>query len=275
MRFDKALTVTRLELTQLARSRDYWVPLIALASLFFVLIPWVLIGLLTSPRALGAAAQIAQVVEALPNPIQDNVIGATPTARAAYGFAVYLLAPVAIIVPLTISSAVGANSMVGEKEKRTGEFLAHSPLRTEEIYVGKLIGSLVPGYLATVAGFAVYSLVVNFLAGSALGGWFFPTPGWWLLIFWVIPPFIAIALSVIVRVSARVRSAAAAQQAATLVTLPVIVTAYAISSGLLITPVGAALLIGAAAWLLAALLLVSGARAMSRERLLGVASERR
>ena len=62
------------------------------------------------------------------------------------GLAVYLFAPLAIIVPLTVSSAVGANTVIGERERGSGEFLAHSPAGEREIYVGKLIASLVPGY---------------------------------------------------------------------------------------------------------------------------------
>ncbi len=78
-----------------------------------------------------------------------------------YALAVYLFAPVAVVVPLTISTAVGAATIVGEREKGTGEFLAHSPAGTHEIYLGKLIASLLPGYATTIVGFGVYSLVVN------------------------------------------------------------------------------------------------------------------
>ena len=193
--------------------------------------------------------------------------------RRGHAFAVYLLAPVAIIVPLTISSAVGANTIVGERERGTGEFLAHSPLSEQEIYLGKLIGSLIPGYLATIVGFALYSLIVNLVVGPQIGGWFFPTAGWWILIFWVVPPFIAMALSVVLRMSARVRSAAAAQQASTLVTLPIILLSYAVSTGLVYSQAASALVVGLVAWIFAYVGLRSGMKAVKRERLLGVASE--
>jgi ABC-2 type transport system permease protein len=62
---------------------------------------------------------------------------------------VYLFAPVAVVVPLTISTAVGAATIVGERERGTGEFLAHSPADVREIYLGKLIASLIPGYVTT------------------------------------------------------------------------------------------------------------------------------
>ncbi|MGH9223508.1 MAG: ABC transporter permease subunit [Acidimicrobiales bacterium] len=68
-----------------------------------------------------------------------------------------------MIVPLTISTAVGANTLVGERERGTGDFRAHSPATEREIYFGKLIASLVPGYLTTLVGFGIYSLAVNLI----------------------------------------------------------------------------------------------------------------
>src|SRR2546425_7783447 len=152
----------------------------------------------------------------------------------------------------------------------TGEFLAHSPATEREIYLGKLIASLLPGYLTTVVGFGIYSLVVNTVVGPKVGGWFFPTGDWWVLMFWVVPPFLAITLSVVLRLSARVRSGAAAQQASGLVTLPLIILAYAQSSGVLLGAGQTAIALGAVAWLAAIWGLWRGVGAVTRARLLGV-----
>ncbi len=73
----------------------------------------------------------------LPETAQERIQGDTPSARSAYALAVYLFAPIAVVVPLTISTAVGAATIVGERERGTGEFLAHSPASTREIYVGQ------------------------------------------------------------------------------------------------------------------------------------------
>ena len=160
----------------------------------------------------------------------------------------YLFAPLAIIVPLTVSSAVGAHTIVGERERGSGEFLAHSPASERQIYLGKLMASLIPGYFTAATGFLLYSLVVNLIAGPRLGGWFFPTTNWWILMLWVLPPFIALALALILAISARVSSAAAAQQASALATLPLIIIAYGVSSGTLFRGAGAAFAIGGLAW---------------------------
>lgn len=261
------------DLKRLFKSKDYWIPLTMMAGLFFVIIPFFSLSMIGSLEQTQFVDQVTQIVGQLPDSVSSAVAGETATARASYVVAVFLLAPIAIIVPLTISAAVGSNAIVGERERGTGEFLAHSPLKTSEIYLGKLIASLVPGYLATFVGFSLYAVIVNLTVGPALGGWFFPTRGWLILIVWVIPPFIAIALSLILRLSARVRSAAAAQQASSLVTLPIIIVSYAVAAGVVASPGSSGLWIGAVAWVVAGLLIARGAKTLQRDRLLGVASE--
>ena len=273
MRWRMVKAVIRADLYRLIKSRDYWIPLVILGGMFFVILPSILLGAMSLVKDTGAVAQIGDIIGTLPESIQQNIQGDNGATRASYAFAVYLLAPIAIIVPLTISSAVGANSIVGERERGTGEYLAHSPLTVKEIYLGKLIASLIPGYAAGIVGFALYSVVVNVIVGSQVGGWFFPTAGWLLLVLWVVPPFIAIALSLILRLSARVRSAASAHQASSLVTLPVILMSYGVASGLLYSPVISAALAGLIAWIIAFALLGSGAKSIRRERLLGVSAD--
>lgn len=273
MNWGHVRAVAGVDLRRLFKSKDYWIPLTMMASLFFIIIPFFTLSVITSLENTQFVDQVTDIVGNLPDVVNRAVEGDSPTARASYVIAVFLLAPIAIIVPLTISAAVGSNAIVGERERGTGEYLAHSPLTTREIYVGKLISSLVPGYLATIAGFSVYAVVVNLTVGASLGGWFFPTPGWILLIVWVIPPFIAVALSLILRLSARVRSAAAAQQASSLVTLPIIILSYSVAAAVIASPGMSGFWIGLIAWLVAAFLIARGSRKLQRDRLLGVASD--
>ena len=263
--------VTRNDLRQLAGSPDFWAPMLVLAALFFVVIPVILLLTITSLGSVPTVQKVSSALDLLPPAAQAAVRGDSPAARTTYALAVYLFAPLAVIVPMTISTAVGANTLVGEREKGTGEFLAHSPASEREIYLGKLIASLLPGYLTTLVGFGIYSLAVNLIVGPQVGGWFFPTQAWWVLMLWVVPPFLAITLSVVLRLSARVKSAAAAQQASGLVTLPLIVLSYGQSSGALLGGGGrSGLVFGAFAWIAAIIGLTRGARAVTRARLLGV-----
>ena len=264
-------TVARTDLKQLIQAKDFWIPMLILGSIFFLFVPTVLLLAITRVGNVQVVEQLSTTLEVLPQKAQEAIQGDTDAGRAAYAMAVYLFAPVAIVVPLTISTAVGAATIVGEREKGTGEFLAHSPAAVREIYLGKLIASLVPGYLTTLLGFGVYSLVVNLIVGPDVGGWFFPTQEWWVLMFWVVPPFLALTLSLVLRLSARVKSTAAAQQASGLVTLPLIMVAYSQSTGALFGAGSASFVIGAVAWVIAIIGLSRGVRAVTRARLLGVA----
>lgn len=270
MNWSRMFTITRTELKQLKESPDFWIPMLVLAALFFVIIPTTLLFVMVEVGELPTAQRISEALEFLPQKAQAAIEGETPGDRTSYALAVYLFAPLAVIVPMTISTAVGANTLVGEREKGTGEFLAHSPASEREIYLGKLLASILPGYFTTMVGFGIYSLMVNIVVGPRVGGWFFPTSQWWVLMLWVVPPFLAITLSVVLRLSARVKSAAAAQQASGLVTLPLISIAYGQSTGSLFGAAGSGLVIGSIAWVFAIIGLTRGARAVTRARLLGV-----
>ena len=269
-RTSPAWVIARTDLQQLRQARDFWVPLSIVALLFFVIIPAVLLLLLGTVKDDDLVRQLSQVVGSLPGDLQDHVQGAKGPAQASYALAVYLFAPLAIIVPLTVSSAVGAHTIIGERERGSGEFLAHSPATERQIYLGKLMASLIPGYFTAAMGFAMYSLVVNLIVGPKLGGWFFPTTNWWVLVLWVLPPFIALALAIILAISARVSSAAAAQQASALATLPLIVISYGVASNTLFKGQALAIGIGALAWAGAIFALWRASYAVSRERLLGM-----
>ena len=273
LRWDHIRTVARTDLKQLVQARDYWIPMLILGAIFFVIVPTILLLSLTSIGEVEAVGKLSQALEILPQDAQDEIKGDTDSGRSAYALAVYLFAPVAVVVPITISTAVGAATIVGERERGTGEFLAHSPAGIREIFLGKLAASLLPGYLTTIVGFGVYSLIVNTIVGPDVGGWFFPTRQWWILMLWVVPPFLALTLALVLRLSAKVKSTAAAQQASALVSLPLIMVAYSQATGSLYGGDALAWYIGGIAWILAAVALWRGVRAITRARLLGVADE--
>lgn len=265
----RVLTIARTDLRALIQSPDFWAPMLVLALLFFVVAPTILLYAVTHIEGASLVSKVSATLDLLPPEAQARVQGAGPQDKTSYALAVYLFAPLAVIVPMTISTAVGANTLVGEREKGTGEWLAQTPATEREIYLGKLIASLLPGYLTTLVGFGIYSLVVNLIVGPRVGGWFFPTGEWWVLMLFIVPPFLALTLSVVIRLSGRVKSAAAAQQASGLVTLPLILVSYAQSSGLLFGT-GSAVFFGILAWGGAAYGLARGQRAVRRSRLLGV-----
>jgi hypothetical protein len=103
------------ELKQVVRSRDYLLPLGALGLLFFFFVPVFLLGAVANASGNEAAEAVGAVINTLPDTAQQNIQGDTEPVRASYAVAVYLLAPIAIVVPLTISTAVGSTAVVGER----------------------------------------------------------------------------------------------------------------------------------------------------------------
>lgn len=272
MNYRRVFVIMRTDLRQLLTSKDFLIPLGILASLFFLVLPGLMLATIHWLGEVEAVNRISSTLDILPEKAQAAIKGDTPSARTEYALAVYLFAPLAVIVPLTVSTAIGAATMVGERERGTGEFLAHSPAGTDEIYVGKLLASFLPGYAATFLGFGVYSLLVNLLVGPKVGGWFFPTADWWVLMLWFVPPFLIFAMTLVLRMSARVRSTIAAQQASGLVTLPMILLAYSQTTGTLFgASRSSTFIIGLAVWVAAIVSLRMGMRAVKRDRLLGVA----
>ncbi len=273
MNWKRIRTITRTDLKQLLGAKDYWMPMVALGALFFVIVPSLLLLSINAIGSVDTVEKVSKTLDVLPQAAKEQLQGTTPQARTSYALAVFLFAPMAVVVPLTISTAVGAATIVGERERGTGEFLAHSPATTKEIYIGKLIASLIPGYATTIVGFGLYSLVVNLIAGPAIGHWFFPTPQWWLLMGFIVPPFLVLTLSVVLRLSARVTSTAAAQQAAGLVSIPLIMIAYSQSTSSLLGSKTTGLIVGSVVWVLALISITRGVRSVTRVRLLGVANQ--
>ncbi len=264
--------VARADLRQLRESKDFWVPLSIIALFMFVVVPAVMLYVISTVQDPTLLAKLVDVVGRLPEPLRVRLAGAPPEVQASYTLAVYFFAPLVTLVPLTISSSISANTFVGERERGSGEFLAHSPASTVDIYLGKLIAALIPGYFTAVGGLVVYSAVVNLVVSTRTDGVLFPTGNWWVFMLWVMPPLLALAVALIVSISSRVTSGAAAQQASSLIALPIVILAYAVSEKSLFGSAWPAWIVGAIAWGGAAFAIWRGATTLDRERLLGIGS---
>jgi len=125
-----------------------------------------------------------------------------------------------VLTPVAGSMSVAAYSVIGEKQARTLEPLLATPLTTFELLAAKVLGSLLPALMLTLACFGVY------IAGVAL----FAQPGVFLAlltptslaIVFVLGPLAALAaLQLAVCVSSRVNDARSAQQIGALIILPI------------------------------------------------------
>ncbi len=93
MKWNHVSAVAGADLRRLFKSKDYWIPLVLMASLFFVVIPFFSLSVITSLEQSQFVDQVTQIVGQLPESVSQSVAGETPTARASYVVAVFLLAP--------------------------------------------------------------------------------------------------------------------------------------------------------------------------------------
>jgi ABC-type Na+ efflux pump permease subunit len=265
-------TIARADLRQLRASRDFWVPLAVIALFMFMVVPSVMLWVISTVQDPKLLAKLVDIVGRLPAPLRARLHGTPPEVQASYTLAVYFFAPLVTLVPLTVSSSISANTFVGERERGSGEFLAHSPASTRDIYLGKLLAALLPGYLTAIGGLVLYAAVVNLIVGTRTDGVLFPAGNWWIFVLWVIPPLVALAVALIVSISSRVSSGASAQQASSLIALPIVVLAFGVSEASLFGSATSAWVVGLVAWAAAATAIWRGANGLRRERLLGIGS---
>src|SRR5690606_13395110 len=135
---------------------------------------------------------------------------------------VRLLAPMLLLVPLMTASVIAADSIAGERERRTLEGLLLTPLSDRELLAAKLLGAWLPAVVIGIGGGVAYAVVADLAALGAVDGLLFPNVLWLLLVFWVGPAMAAVGLGLTVVVSARVTTVQEAFQVAGLVVLPVV-----------------------------------------------------
>jgi ABC-type Na+ efflux pump permease subunit len=191
-----------------------------------------------------------------------------PTQRMVALMVIYYFAPMYLILPLMVSSVVAADSVAGEKERKTMEALLYTPTSDRELFVAKLLAAWLPALAVAWCGFIVYSVIVNVAAWPTFGHIFFPTGMWWILALWVAPAVAGVGLGCTVLISARVNTFQEAYQLGSLVVMPVVILMISQGTGALYLGPTFVFLLGLIAWLIDAALLWYGVRAIRRDTLL-------
>lgn len=239
-----------------------------------LIVPLVLLVVLPAAVVLGARfgasaidlAELEPMLALLPDEVAAGV-AADPTAGIIEVALVYLVSPLLLIVPLMTASVIAADSIAGERERKTLEGLLLTPLTDREVFVAKLLGAWLPAVAVGLGGGVVYAVVAEVAAMGAVDGLLFPNALWLALILWLGPALAAISLGATVLVSARVKTVQEAFQIAGIVVLPVVALIVGQAAGLLVLSTWLVVGVGAVGWVIAALVLRAGMGAVSRTRL--------
>lgn len=255
----------------LSRTKGVILPIVVVPLFFTVLFPAIFASLPQLTEMAGLPQPIAGIDELFrrfPAGFRSALVDYDPLQRMVVLMVVYYFAPMYLILPLMVSSVVAADSLAGEKERRTLEALLYTPTTDRELLIAKLLSAWVPALSVAWIGFIVYSIVVNIAAWPTFGHIFFPTPMWWVLALWVAPAVAGVGLGCTVLISARVNTFQEAYQLGGMVVLPVVALMISQGAGALYLGPFFVFILGLAAWCIDAILLFFGIRALRRNSLL-------
>ena len=259
------LTIVARDLRAIRRSKAVVLPMLLVPTLLMIVLPLVIgyAARTASSAQVGAAA----FLDSVPRQLAEPILVLPPQAQLLTLVLGFLLAPLFMIVPLMVSAVIAADAFAGEKERRTMETLLHLPVPDRDLFLGKLLTAMVPALAVSWGGFAAFCVVANVVARGRVEGLLVPNQLWLVMIFWVAPAVALFGLGVMVRISARSRTSQEANQLGGAVILPLIFVAVGQSTGILLVSLEIALAIGAVIWAISLLLVWSGARRFSRDRI--------
>lgn len=146
----------------------------------------------------------------------------------------YMFPVLFLIIPIMVSSIIGASSFVGEKEHKTLETLFYTPISIRELFVSKVIGCAVPALAVTLFSSILFGIVMNVGGLIYFEKLVFPNIKWLILIIWVSPSVTLMAIYFMVLISAKANTFQEAQQMSALIIIPVILLLLGQMGGLFI-----------------------------------------
>lgn len=235
----RVAAVMRKDWLEVLRNKQVLASLIVVPLVFAVLLPAGIILLGGSGILTSTIAGLQGFLDNLPHGVAPSAY--TPDQTVVYAVIVYFLAPFFLVIPVMTASITASSSLVGEKERRTIEGLLYTPLTNRELVLAKVLGSVIPAVALTWIAFIAYAVIVGVLGAPMMGGVFFPTWTWAVLIILLVPLVGFLATSMIVAVSGRSTTMQGAQGTAMFVVFPILALVIGQATGLMLFDVTVAL----------------------------------
>lgn len=263
--------IARKDLKEVRQNKIAWGPAIAIPLIFAILMP-ILFSLIPQfvpvedvQRELG---DMETLLKNLPPSIQATFEGLKLEQMFVLYMTAFMLAPLFLIMPLMFSSVVGADSFVGERERKTMEALLYSPATDMELFLGKVLAAVIPAISLSWLTYLVYIIVVNVASYGLFQRIWFPLPTWWPLMFWLTPAFALLGISATVLVSSRVKTFMEAYQLTGSLVVLVLALVVGQATGVLYLGVGTVMLVGTLIWIVDAILIYLSVRNFKRSSLI-------
>ena len=241
--WQRVSAVMRKDWLEVVRNKQLLASLVVVPLVFAVVLPAGIILLGKSGILTSTVSGLQSFLDNLPPGVAPASY--TPEQTVVYAVIVYFLAPFFLMIPVMIASVTASSSLVGEKERRTIEGLLYTPLTNRELILAKVLGSVIPSVLLTWIAFVVYTAIVGMLGAPLMGGIFFPTWTWAVLIVLLVPLVGFLVTSLIVAVSGRSTTMQGAQGTAVFLVFPIIALVVGQATGLMLFDATVALIAAA------------------------------
>ena len=244
--------IARKDWKEVSQNKAAWGPAVALPLIFAIILP-VMFSLLPRfipvedmQRELG---DVESLMKNLPANIRAIFNGLNLEQMFVLYMTAFLLAPLFLIMPLMFSSVVGADSFVGERERKTMEALFYTPTSDVELFFGKVLAAVLPAIALSWLTYFVYIIVVNVASFGLFQRIWFPLPAWWPMMFWLTPAFALLGISATVLISSRVKTFMEAYQLSASLVVLVLALVVGQLTGAMVLGVGTVILIGTLIWI--------------------------
>lgn len=263
--------IARKDLKEVAQNKVAWGPAIAIPLIFAILMP---LAFILAPRYIPVEdvqrelGDINELLENLPASIQLLFDGLKLEQMFVIYMTSFMLAPLFLIMPLMFSSVVGADSFVGERERKTMEALLYTPTADVELFLGKVLAAFIPAVGLSWLTYFIYIIVVNAASYGMFNRIWFPLPMWWPLMFWLTPAFALLGVSATVLISSRVKTFMEAYQLTGSLVVLVLALVVGQMTGVLFLGAFTVILIGTLLWIIDAILIYISVRNFKRSLLI-------
>ena len=232
MNWSKIRAVAGKDLREVLSMKMVVLPMAMVPLVLCIIIPGVLTYLAFTQEVLmiNGAEMIEEIIPHYPVPEALE----TTAIQIIFIFLNYTFLPLFMVIPVMISSIITANSVVGEKERKTLETLLYTPITNREFMTAKLFGSFLPGYILTLAGFICCVPAVNGISLYFDGIMLMQSPVWIPAILLLAPALSLLGHSVTLMVSVKAKTYMEAQQMSAFIVVPLVLLIVLQVTGLVV-----------------------------------------
>lgn len=136
MNWSRVGAIMKKDIKAITAAKMVMIPMFAVPLILCIAMPAVvlILALTTDTVVISGAQFFEKLVPLYPVPENLNAL----TDKITYIFLNYTFLPLFMLLPIMASSIIAANSIVGEKERKTLETLLYTPVTNREFMVAKL-----------------------------------------------------------------------------------------------------------------------------------------